>query len=275
MVAIAMTREMGTLGKDVAQGIADQLDLQVIHHEIVEHDLAERMGMPESAVHRYLEGNASMLERWKVDKKKLSRYTALEILEFAQQGNVVIRGWGATALFRDVPNVLRVRVCAPMAFREQVMMQRLGIADASIVRREIEQSDAAHARIMQGYFGVDWKDPLLYHIVLNTGSIPVESCVRTLRLLTDDQAFQETAATRAALADRLTEWRVRNALAERYVGGLVDSGIEAGVANGRVTLHGTCMQHQMKADIEKYVRGIAGVKEVENRIVVVPGWAGI
>mgnify|MGYP001427510956 CR=1 FL=1 len=40
MVAIAMTREMGTLGKDVAQGIAEALGLKVIHHEVVEHDLA-------------------------------------------------------------------------------------------------------------------------------------------------------------------------------------------------------------------------------------------
>ena len=32
---------------------------------------------------------------------------------------------------------------------------------------------------------------------------------------------------------------------------------------------------QVKADIEKYVRGISGVEEVENRIVVVSGWSGI
>ena len=41
MVAIAMTREMGTLGKDVAQGIADSLGLKVIHSELIEHDLAD------------------------------------------------------------------------------------------------------------------------------------------------------------------------------------------------------------------------------------------
>ena len=34
MVAIAMTREMGTLGKDVAQDIAASLDLKVIHSEL-------------------------------------------------------------------------------------------------------------------------------------------------------------------------------------------------------------------------------------------------
>ena len=92
MVAIAMTREMGTLGKDVAQGIADLLGLKVIHSELVEHDLATRLGVQESAVHRYLEGGASVLERWKIDKEKLSRYTAEELLEFARDGNVIIRG---------------------------------------------------------------------------------------------------------------------------------------------------------------------------------------
>ena len=69
MVAIAMTREMGTLGKDVAQGIADALGLKVIHSELVEHDLATRLGVEESAVHRYLEGSATLLERWKIDKR--------------------------------------------------------------------------------------------------------------------------------------------------------------------------------------------------------------
>ena len=271
MVVIAMTREMGTLGKDVAQGIADQLDLQVIHHEIVEHDLAERLHLQESAVHRYLEGEASIIERWKVDKKKLSRYTALEILEFAQQGNVVIRGWGATALLRDVPNVLRVRVCAPMAFRERVMMERLGLKDASVARREIERNDAAHGRIIQGFFGLDWKDPLLYHVVLNTGATPVETCVRTLRLLTDDPAFGETAAARSLLDDKLLEWRVRAHLADRFV----DSGIEATAANGMVFLAGTCIQPRWKVDIENSVRGIPGVKDVQSNIIIVPAYSGI
>jgi hypothetical protein len=69
MVAIAMTREMGTLGKDVAQGIADSLGLKIIHSELVEHDLATRLGVQDSAVHRYLEGSASVLERWKSTRR--------------------------------------------------------------------------------------------------------------------------------------------------------------------------------------------------------------
>ena len=50
MAVIAMTREMGTLGKDVVAGLAQRLGLEVIHHELVEHDIAETSGLPENKV---------------------------------------------------------------------------------------------------------------------------------------------------------------------------------------------------------------------------------
>ena len=266
MATIAMTREMGTLGKDVAQGIADALGLKVIHGELVEQDLAKRLGVQESAVHRYLEGNASLFERWKIDKKKLSQYTAEEILEFAREGNAVIRGWGAVAVLRAVPHVLRVRVCAPMPFRERVIMERLGLENAIEARKEIDQNDAAHAGIMRGLFGVNWEVPQLYHVVLNTGSVPVDSCVRIIRLLTEEAAFQESEASRAALADKLIEARVRALLdplaSEKPIGG----GLEVAVAGGKVTLNGAVIQGtDLESAVEK-IRQIEGVEDVSNKI---------
>jgi cytidylate kinase len=262
MAVIAMTREMGSLGKDVAAGLADQMRLTVVHHELVEHHLAERLGIKESAVHRYLEGEASLLERWKIDKEKLSRYTAEEIIELASQGNVVIRGWGAAAVLRGVPHVLRVRVCAPMPFRERVMVERLGLKSPSDATSEILQSDAAHARIIRGFFGVNWEDPQLYHVVLNTGSVPVDACVSILRLLAERREFQETEETRSVLADKLMESRVRDAL-----GNASDRPITIKAVKGKVTLTGTTMSQI--GNVEELVRNVPGVTEVENRIVVV------
>ena len=89
MAVIAMTREMGSLGKDVAAGLAEQMGLTVVHHELVEHHLAEKLGVQESTVHRYLEGEASLLERWKIDKQKLSRFTADSLWQRIQ---LVVRG---------------------------------------------------------------------------------------------------------------------------------------------------------------------------------------
>lgn len=269
MAVITMTREMGTLGKDVALGLAESLDLKIVHHELVEHDLARRLGIEESAVHHYLEGNATLLERWKIDKQKFSRYTAQEILEFAQEGNIIIRGWGATALLRDVPNVLRIRVCAPIAFRERVMMDRLGLKDSAVVRREIERSDAAHSRIMQGGFGLDWTSPLLYHLVLNTESVPVATCVRAVRLLTDEPAFQETDATRAALKDKLLEWKIRSTLAEQYPPATGILHVDVSVKDGTVILTGTVSHPQFSRAVVQTVREVDDVTEVESRIVAV------
>ena len=274
MAVIAMTREMGTLGKDIAFGLAETLDLRIVHHELVEHDLAQRLGIQESAVHHYLEGSASMLERWRIDKKKLSRFTAVEILELVQEGNVVIRGWGATALLKDIPHVLRVRVCAPMPFREKVMMERLGINDAATVRREIERSDSAHARTITSFFGIDWENPIHYNMVINTEQVPTAASVRALRLLTDDDAFRETVATRMALADKLVEWRIRMALAERD-GNTSTARLEVDVKNGYVILTGTAMHASVASIAEQIVRDIPGVDDVETRIMVIRDFGGI
>ena len=56
MAIIAMTREMATLGRDVAAGLAERLGLDIVHHELVAQDIAERAGMRESEVQRFLGG---------------------------------------------------------------------------------------------------------------------------------------------------------------------------------------------------------------------------
>ena len=101
MTVIAMTREIGSLGNDVAAGLAARLGLRMFRSEIVASTVAERLGVETGAVLRYVEGSASLRERWQIDRRKLFRYTAEEILRLAQQGNVLIKGWGAATLLRD------------------------------------------------------------------------------------------------------------------------------------------------------------------------------
>ena len=266
MAVIAMTREMATRGSEVAAGIAERLGLAIIHHEIVEHDIAERTGMPESEVHRYLEGEASLLERWTLDRKRMSRYTAQEILELAARGNLMIRGWGAAYLLKSIPHVVCVRICAPMPFREKVLMERLGLEDAAKARREIERNDAAHNGTMQRLFGIDWEDPSHYSIVLNTARIPVVDCVEQIVRLTESPAFGESTQSRSTLMEQLVLARVRFAMDQRFGPKSLQNGFEVHVFSGKVLLTGATIDEQMIADAVRLLQGVEGVTGVESKV---------
>ena len=117
MPVIAMTREMGSLGKEVAAAVSARLGKPVIHHEIIDH-LADKMRLRKSHVIRFLDGKSSIWERLTTDKTSLSIYTADETMALVESGEVgVIRGWGAAHLLRSIPHVICVRVCAPMGLR--------------------------------------------------------------------------------------------------------------------------------------------------------------
>lgn len=200
MAVIAMTREMGSGGRDVALGVADACDLTLVHHELVEHHVASRLQMRDSAVHRYLEGGAGILERWRVDEKCLARCTAEQIFELAERGNVIIRGWGAAQLLRGVSHVACVRVCAPMHIRVRRLMERAGLENASVARKEIKSNDAAHARIVRHLFKGDWRDPRFYDIVINTERTSIEDAATLVRRLLRLASFEESERSRARLA---------------------------------------------------------------------------
>ena len=270
MTVIAMTRQLGCLGTEVASGVADRLGLKIIHSEIVANNVAERLGVEEGTVLRYVDGSASLFERWVIDKRKLSRYTTEEILSIAQQGSVLIRGWGAATLLRDMPHVISVRVCASMNFRIRVMMERLRSNDAEAVRHELERFDAAHARTLRASFNVEQEDALLYHIVLNTDRLPVDACVDAVCQLAEHPRFRNRATTRTELADKLLEAKINSALTEEIGIATAPTGVTVSAVNGRITLAGTSSSGALRRRAEKIAHRVAGVCQIDNRIVSVP-----
>jgi cytidylate kinase len=270
MTVIAMTRQLGCLGTEVANAIADRLGLETVHSEIVANNIAERLGVQEDTVLRYVEGSASLFERWAISRRKLSRYTTEEILNIAQRGNVLIRGWGAATLLRDIPHVISVRVCASMNFRIRIMMERLRTKDAETVRHGLERFDAAHARALRALFDVEQEDPLLYHLVLNTDRLPVDACVNAVCQLAEHPRFRDRATTQNALADKLLEAKVNSVLTEEIGIGIAPTGVTVSAVNGRITLAGTSSSGTLRRKVEKLAHRVAGVSQIENRIVSVP-----
>src|SRR5882757_6501204 len=145
MPLVAMTREMGSLGMDVARILESELRVPVVYHEMI-NNLADKMRLRKSHVMRLLGGKANLFERLTADKTSLSIYTADEMLQVASKG-AVMRGWGAAHLLRPVKHAIRVRICAPFELRVQRMMTRLDSNDRDAVAAEIRNSDESQAAL--------------------------------------------------------------------------------------------------------------------------------
>jgi cytidylate kinase len=270
MTVIAMTREIGSLGNEVANGVAKRLGLEIIRSELAANNVARRLGVAEGAVLRYLDGSASLFERWQIDRRKLFHYAAEEILGLAQRGNVLIKGWGAATMLCEVPHVISARVCAPMEFRVRVVMERLGRNDKGAVRDEIERLDATRARTLRAYFEVEQEDARLYHIVLNTERLTVDACVNAVCELAEGPRFRDKSTLRSELANKVLEAKISSALAEHISVAMAPLGVSVSVGNDKVTLVGTTCSGSLRARAEKVVRAVTGVFQIDNRIVCMP-----
>ena len=261
MPVVAITREMGSLGNEVAQGLGNELGLPVVYHEVIDH-LADRMRVRRSHVIRLLDGHAGLLERLTADKVSMFLHSSDEVIALAQQGKgAIIRGWGATHLLRGVPHVVCVRVCAPFKVRHGRMMQRVGSDDAEMVADEIHRNDEAHTAIMRRNFDLRWTDPEHYDVVLNTERVTVGECVDEIMRLVKSPKFGETDESRQHLDDLALAARVRAALLKSPETRPIKVAISASA--GVVTLAG-CSEDEVLALIEIVV-GIPGVRDVTYR----------
>ncbi len=271
MPVIAMTREMGSSGKDIAIGLAERLTFPLVHHNLVEHDVSELLHTPISDVHRHLEGKTSLLDRWRLPGKNLSNMTACEVLALAEQDNVIIRGWGSTHLLRSVSHVLRVRVCAPFEQRVTTMMDRLDTDDEVFVRQEIQTNDVAHERLLKRLVRADWQDPLLYDLVINTERVPVEEGVALIAHTLELPSFQSTSRSishlkRLRIEAQLHATMRNDALLKRNAAVI---NFEVDPHTHDIILSGGVRQIDMRNRMRELAEDIPGVASVVDNIQLV------
>jgi len=90
-----------------------------------------------------------------------------------ERGNAVIIGRKANVILADKPNTLRVRVIAPLEKRMERITEVEQIPEEEVLGL-INEIDGHRERYAKQYYGVDWDDPGLYDIVINTVKLTSE-----------------------------------------------------------------------------------------------------
>lgn len=120
------------------------------------------------------------------DLETISRSTKFEPLyhkvqrriieEFALVGNVVFVGRGSQILLAHLPQVLHIRVTAPLHQRVQYLMQREHISSErahNLLKRKERSLSYYHTTLYKS----DVNDPRLYDLVLNSGAFSLDEQV--------------------------------------------------------------------------------------------------
>ncbi len=210
MSIVAISSTLGSLGDEIGREVGRRLSHEFADREILAK-AAERFGERVMELQHVTEGRPSFLERFTGDKDRYLAYVEAIVFEMAARDNVVLGGRGAVILLSKIRHVLRVRVTAP----ESVRAERVENAQALTHEAALEavrESDRERAARVRSLYHVNWDDPVLYEMVLNTERLTVPRAAELIQEALRDERFQPTPEARRTLAQLSEAARARVAL---------------------------------------------------------------
>lgn len=166
MACITISRELGSLGTWIAREVADTLGYKMVWREVI-NEAATRAGAPDVALAMIDDLDLLGLRPSTKQRRAYREAVHRVIEELAEAGDVVIVGRAGQVVLGHRPCVLHVRIIAPFDLRVQRLIERNRIA-AEAVRARIKESDHTRRTYLRQNYHVDWNDPELYDLVINT-----------------------------------------------------------------------------------------------------------
>jgi len=113
-----------------------------------------------------------------VDERAFKEEAERVIRGCGEQGGVIL-GRAAAIVLADHPTALHVRLDAPAEARV-AQAARLSALDEAGARREQRDADRARDAYVKHFYGADPADPRLYHLVLDSTALDLETCAELI-----------------------------------------------------------------------------------------------
>lgn len=179
---IAFSREYGALGAEIARAVADRLNFQCYDRELVDR-IAATARVRQAVVESVDERVRDRISEWVAKQfggERLSgddylRDLSRVLLSIAHHGRAVIVGRGAYFLL-DPAWTLRVRAFAALEVRVARVAETHALPPAD-ARARVLRMDHERAEFALAHFGRDIADPSGFDLLLDTGTLPLKTCV--------------------------------------------------------------------------------------------------
>lgn len=173
MAVITISRQLGSLGTTLGRQVAARLGYNIVHRELI-NQAAHLSRAPDMALATIDELGLLGIEPDEAQQRAYLESVQTVIENLAAAGDVIIVGRAGQAILQNKSNVLHLRVVAPLDTRVQRIVKVHSISPQA-ARAQIEESDRYRASYLQRFYSIKWDDPTLYHLVINTGYISLET----------------------------------------------------------------------------------------------------
>jgi cytidylate kinase len=188
----------GAAGSVIAPLVAEELGVPFLDRAILE-SVAKRTGLPESAVEEVDEAPRRGMQRLAASLGRAStiggatggsieqldaevRSIRGQIEEFLARASIsggVAVGRGGMVILRSVAWALHVHLGGPREARVAQRMALEGIDRATAEARQ-KAEDRARLSYVSRVYGVDGGDPALYHLMVDSTALDVDTCVELI-----------------------------------------------------------------------------------------------
>jgi cytidylate kinase len=192
--AVTISRQAGSGAFIVAEKLAHYLQ----HHSsgdarpwtVFDHNLMDKVledhNLPTRLAKFLPEDRASQIEDILADvfevhppAQTVIDQTIETILKLAGLGNVILIGRGSPVITAKLPYVLHVRLAAPLEKRVERVRQFYHLTGTEAHKFCLSQ-DRGRERYLKTYFNADINDPLLYHLIINTGLVNYDDAAKLI-----------------------------------------------------------------------------------------------
>ena len=266
MGIITISRELAALGDETARELAKHLGYRFVDKDTIEEHI-KSYGIEDRKLKKYDERKPTFLASLSQDRDDYLHYLKTAILTEAKQGNCVLIGRGASAVFRDMPGHIAIFLASPLDIRIERVKSYFHCNERR-ARQIIERGDQDRIGFHRYFFDIDWRDPGNYHLTLNTGFFQPTACAEIINQL-KDQLFTPEAEKRSAtrLKELILEQRIKHHI--MYEKEIPIHFLEITVSGDTVDLYGVANSQTLAEAAANAARETADTLQVQNEIQVV------
>jgi cytidylate kinase len=194
MTVITISRQLGSLGRNLGSQLASRLGYRLVYRELI-NQAALNAGVPDMALATIDEFGLLGIEPDEKNQRSYLQAVQDIIGKLAEEGNVIIVGRAGQVILRSHPSAFHLRVIAPLETRIQRIVAAQGVSQQA-ARAQIEDSDRYRTQYLRRFYHIEWDQPTHYHLVINTGKLSLETAdevvCRALQHRSGPTTFEET-----------------------------------------------------------------------------------